>query len=245
MPAGMVAWSLSSLDDPKKMRLNKRLLQWNYLLSSKSRQLKFDLFWSLIQPVPGVSLLNLGASAPHLGRTLTGTENALVEQPEQDPRWSKLRVVGCNLLFGDMSEYHRQYQKKGFHAIVADGCRLPFGDKSFDIVFSNAVIEHLLPAQQQIMAREIVRVGRSWFVTTPNFWYPIEMHHKLPFMQFLPRSVQGFVQRKWRTWPEGEPINLLTIRQFAKLLPGSNVLKLRVTFYPETLIAYRVETTTN
>src|ERR1700690_2906186 len=98
MPAGMVAWSLRKLDDPKRMRLTKRLLQWNYLLSAKSRQLKFDLFWSLMKPVPGVSVLNLGASAPHLGRTLTGTENALVEQPEHDLRWSGLRVVGCNLL---------------------------------------------------------------------------------------------------------------------------------------------------
>ena len=121
-------------------------------------------------PAPGTSVLNLGAAAAHLGRALTG-ENSLLEQPEQDPRWRDLRVVGCNLWFGGMHQYHREHQAKGFHALVADGCCLPFGDKSFDIVFSNAVIEHLAAEDQKRMAKEISRVGRSWFVTTPNFWY--------------------------------------------------------------------------
>jgi SAM-dependent methyltransferase len=227
------------------MHLKRRLLQWNYSLSSKSRQRKFDLFWSLMKPAPGVSVLNLGASPPHLGQALTGGEDSLIEQPEQDPRWAGLKVVGCNVLFGDMSQYRREHAGKGFHTIVADGCRLPFPDKSFDIVFSNAVIEHVTPEQQQLMAKEIARVGRSWFVTTPNFWYPIEMHHKVPFFQFLPRPAQGFVQRKWKTWPEGEPINLLTSRQLKKLIPGSRVFKLRITFHPETLIAYRREASLN
>jgi len=220
------------------MGLKRHLLRWNYVLSSRSRQLKFDLFWSLMAPAPGTSVLNLGAAVAHLGRALTG-ENSLLEQPEQDPRWRDLRVVGCNLWFGGMHQYHREHQAKGFHALVADGCCLPFGDKSFDIVFSNAVIEHLAAEDQKRMAKEISRVGRSWFVTTPNFWYPIEMHHKVPFFQFLPRSAQSFVQRKWRTWPEGEPINLLTASQLQNLLPGSSVLKPRVTFYPETLVAFR------
>jgi Methyltransferase domain len=209
------------------------------VLSSRSRQLKLDLFWSLMMPAPGASVLNLGASAPHLGGALLGAENSLLEQPEQDPRWRSLRVVGCNVLFDDMCQYHREHRAKGFHALVADGCCLPFADKSFDIVFSNAVIEHLASEDQKRMAKEIDRVGRSWFVTTPNFWYPIEMHHKLPLFQFLPHFAQSFVQRKWKTWPEGEPINLLSASQLQDLLPGSSVLKPRVTFYPETLVAFR------
>lgn len=221
------------------MYIKRRLLEWNYELSAKSRQIKFDLFWSLMKPWPGCSVLNLGAAAPHLGKALIGRENTLLEQPEQDPRWRSLRVVGCNLNPADMEAYRREYREMGFQALVADGCRLPFANERFDIVFSNAVIEHLTPEGQRLMANEILRVGRSWFVTTPNFWYPIEPHHKLPLFQYLPRSAQARIQRRLKTWPEDEPINLLTTTELQKLLPGGKVFKVRVTFYPETIVAFR------
>ena len=136
------------------------------------------------------------------------------------------------------TEYSRTYRGRGFHAVILDGCRLPFADQSIDIVFSNAVIEHLEPEMQRKMADEIMRVGRSWFVTTPNFWYPIEMHNKLPFIHFLPTRVRLSIQRKLQTWPEGDPLSLLSATNLAALFPNSTILKVRVTFYPETLIAF-------
>jgi hypothetical protein len=221
------------------MRIVRHLGAVNYWLSSRSRQLKFDLFSSLMKPWPGCSILNLGAAPPHMGGTLMHAESNRMEQPEQDSRWRSFRVVGSNLNRDDMQRYQRDYHACGFQAVIADGCRLPFPDQSFDVVFSNAVIEHLTPEGQQGMASEILRVGRSWFVTTPNFWYPIEMHHKLPLFQFLPHTLQERIRRKYRTWPDGEPITLLTGRELARLLPGSQILKTRVTFFPETLIAFR------
>lgn len=210
----------------------------NYWLSSRSRQLKFELFASLMKPWPGCSILNLGAAPPHLGGTLMGSVSHRIEQPEQNAGWRNFRVVGCNLNREDMETYSRAYRGHGFRAVIADGCQLPFADQSFDVVFSNAVIEHLTPEGQQRMAREIARVGRSWFVTTPNFWFPVEMHHKLPLFQFLPVGLQERIRRRYQTWPDGEPINLLTAGEFRRLLPGSRIVKTRVTVFSETLIAY-------
>ena len=46
---------------------------------------------------------------------------------------------------------------------------LHFSDNSFDVVFSNSVIEHLYTkSNQEKMASEIRRVGKHYFLQTPN-----------------------------------------------------------------------------
>jgi hypothetical protein len=195
-----------------------------------------------MNPPQGATVLNLGGATPHLGSILLRKEHedpTYVEQPEQDPRWRSLRVIALNLDAAAMKEYRQLYPHNS--ALIGDGCRMPFSDKSVDIVFSNAVIEHLAPPQQVLMAREIMRVGRSWFVTTPNFYYPFEIHHKLPCIQFLPRFLQLFIRRRFRTYPGNEPLTLLKASQLQRLFPGSAIVKQRVTFYPETLIAYHTK----
>ena len=118
-------------------------------------------------------------------------------------------------------------------------CRLPFPDKSFAVVYSNAVLEHLPSWEaQQHFAEEVRRVGRGWFVATPNLWYPVEPHYHLPLVQFLP---QGWQRRLVRTLGKTPypVLRLLSKRQLRELFPESLILGCRVTFYPETLVAVR------
>jgi hypothetical protein len=214
-----------------------RQIQYRFNLQSRAR--KFDLFWDLLKPKPGDVVLNIGATAPHLGQALTGHQQlAAPEQPEQDPRWDKLIVLGVNIDQANSISYANYHGRNDRIGFTCDACNLPFEDKSIDIVFSNAVLEHVPRAMQQAMAREIMRVGKKWFITTPNYWFPYEMHHKLPFFQFLPARVQRYIQVRYGTWPQSEIISLLSARRMRKLFSTGEVTTLRVTFWPETIIAY-------
>jgi len=59
--------------------------------------------------------------------------------------------------------------------LLGDALDLRWPDKYFDAVYSNAAIEHVGDFDsQKRMAAEVMRVGKRWFVTTPNRWYPFE-----------------------------------------------------------------------
>ncbi|PYT24288.1 MAG: class I SAM-dependent methyltransferase, partial [Acidobacteria bacterium] len=54
-----------------------------------------------------------------------------------------------------------------FQSVFADGRALPFPDHSFDIVFSNSVIEHVGNHESQSQfANEIARVGEAYWIQT-------------------------------------------------------------------------------
>ena len=70
-----------------------------------------------------------------------------------------------------------------------------YADKEFDLVFSNSVIEHVgYEPEQKKMADEIMRVGRHYYVQTPNKFFPIDPHFVFPpYFQFLPLRVKIYL----------------------------------------------------
>ncbi len=201
-------------------------------LSHRSRTKKFELLHSLFQPRAGDRVLDIGASGDVF---LRYTFEDVYPFPD--------RIVAGGHDPREVSSARRHYPRPRY--AVFDGCTLPFPDKSFHLVFSNAVIEHILGEDRQAQfAREIMRVGRSWFVTTPNYWFPFESHYHLPLIQFLPHPLQRQYNHLFGTYiPKGEvqELALLSAGQLRRLFPTSHILKVRVTFWPETLVAYQMD----
>jgi len=140
--------------------------------------------------------------------------------------------------------------------VAGDGCMLPFKNRAFDIVFSNSVIEHVGgPAQRERFACEIARVGRSYWVQTPNRRFPVEMHLMLPLVQFLPKSWQRALVRRFTVWQlVAEPsraqreyyiehflneLHLLDARELQALFPDARILRERFLGLTKSLIAVR------
>lgn len=118
-----------------------------------------------------------------------------------------------------------------------------FKDDEFDIVFSNSVIEHLYSFDNQMkMAKECLRVGKYHFVQTPNKYFFIEPHFRLPFFNFLPKSIALFILTKTKLslgakWNQEnaketlKEIRLLDKKEFKKLFPQSNLYVERFLFF--------------
>jgi SAM-dependent methyltransferase len=139
-----------------------------------------------------------------------------------------------------------------FTSIVGDGRDLrQFQDGQFDVVFSNSVIEHVGQfREQQRMAREIVRVGKVYFVQTPNRYFPIEPHFLLPLFQFFPLRLKVFLithfnlgwYRKLPDRREAEElarsVRLLTEREVRALFPAAHIRKETVLGVTKSFVAY-------
>jgi SAM-dependent methyltransferase len=78
---------------------------------------------------------------------------------------------------------------------------IPYPDAYFDAAILANVFEHIPPDARQRSLDEICRVlkpGGALVGQIPNPYFPIESHSRLPFMGFLPISVQ---RRYWRFSP--------------------------------------------
>jgi len=97
--------------------------------------------------------------------------------------------------------------------VLCDGRALPFRDASFDLVISNAVIEHVGERHdQQAFVREHERVGRAFMITTPNRWFPVESHTRTLFRHW---------SSGWRARQSEHFSRLLSRREFKELLPSN------------------------
>jgi SAM-dependent methyltransferase len=143
-------------------------------------------------------------------------------------------------------------------AILGDGIRLPFADQSFDLVFSNSVIEHVGDAAAQArFAAEIARVGKRYWVQTPNRFFPLEQHMWTPFVHWLPRAWQRAIIPRFSVWRMVtkhnaaerefylhhylETIRLLSAAQLGALFPGAAIVRERALGWTKSLVAWKPE----
>jgi len=146
-------------------------------LSKISRNRKLELFYSIMRPTAQTKILDVGAEVDPRS---FGTPELIDSYP-----WRK-RVSALNISPQAIATIRQHYPD--VDAVVGDACHLPWPDNYFDVVFSNAVIEHVGDLERQRkMAGEIMRVGKRWFVATPNRWYPFEFHLRLPLVTWLPK----------------------------------------------------------
>lgn len=141
-------------------------------LSNNFRKKRFVLFKNLVHSLGfPLKIIDVG------GREIIWQQEGFC-----DPRMSEnVKITLLNL-------ESTKATHSNIKAVVGDARNMSqFVDGEFDIVFSNSVIEHVGNYEdQRQMANEIKRIGKRYFLQTPNRYFPIEPHFLFPFFQFLP-----------------------------------------------------------
>tara|TARA_B100000963_G_scaffold139462_1_gene121439 strand:+ start:820 stop:1524 length:705 start_codon:yes stop_codon:yes gene_type:complete len=110
-------------------------------------------------------------------------QNIILEKTKNNRNITCLSDQDCSIL-------EKKYPNiKDF--IIGDGTNTDFKDMSFDIVHSNATLEHVGSYNNQIaFVKEALRISKNHvFIQTPNRFYPIDFHTNLPLIHWLPKKI--------------------------------------------------------
>jgi len=163
----------------KKVSLFEKYFQ-KKLLENREKILK--IFFNEINYKDDKTLLDVGTTV-----SIDKNHNLILQKTLNNKNITCLSNQDCTLLNNAYSNV------KNF--IIGDGCDNQLDDNSFDIVYSNATIEHVGSYNnQKLFISECVRVAKKdIFITTPNRYFFLDFHTMIPFIHFLPKIVHRII----------------------------------------------------
>jgi hypothetical protein len=179
-------------------------------ISLRARLRVYESFAQVMRPAPGDRILDVGASDD------TGADSNMLEQayPYRDKLTCASLSDGQSILAAYPGVHHMR---------IVPGEPLPFRANEFDIVYSNAVLEHAgARASQGGFIRELCRVAPRRFIAVPNRRFPVEHHTCLPLLHWLP---PGWFRRllrgtRYDVWSREENLNYISAAEIRALWPG-------------------------
>ena len=198
-------------------------------ISLRSRRRKLALFTETMRPTAETTVVDVGVDDSGFGEQGScGTLNFF----EELYPWPE-RITGVGIHEG--RRFTQRYPAARY--VRASALGLPFEDGAFDVYFSNAVIEHVGPrnAQRRFVA-EALRVAPRVFITTPNRWFPIELHTRAPLVHWLPDAAAhrayDLIRKPW-----AKENHLLGPRDLRELFPVERQSDVRIVNLGMTLVA--------
>lgn len=186
----------------------------------KGRERIYKIFKKNIPLKKKYKLIDIGTSP-----ILEKSENIILSKYKWKENITCLSDQNCNIL-------KKKYKKTKF--FIGDAKKIKYDNNKFDIVYSSATIEHLGSYQNQLKAiKEMYRISRRFlFLTTPNRFFPIEMHTKLPFLHFLPkkifRSILKYFGEKFFCYEKN--LNLLSRKDLDNLCRDAEIKNYKIVY---------------
>jgi hypothetical protein len=178
-----------------------------------------------------------------------------------DYNWSLInedpKVTIINLSFDDFGNTP-PIIKKNLEYKIGDGTNLQYPDKSFDIVYSNSVIEHLHSFDnQKKFADEAMRAGKGVYIQTPAYEFFMEPHLITPFIHWLPAKWEARLIKNFSVWgiltrPTRKECDdflaerrLLNYKEFKQLFKDCEIKREKFLFFTKSYIAVKKPSNNN
>jgi hypothetical protein len=175
-------------------------------------------FLRLTAPGPDSTLLDVGVS------DVVGEAANVLERKYPHP--NRITAVGL----GTAEAFQREFPNVDYRRIEP-GEPLPFADASFDIVTSNAVLEHVGSEAAQIaLVAEMARVGRQVFISVPHRLFPVEHHTAIPFLHWLDVTFRPACALLGKQeWTDRANLIMMTRRQLQGVVPKGRASRIGMT----------------
>lgn len=184
---------------------------------SRSRTEKLDLFLNCVCNSKQNTILDVGAADIEY----SPFDNFLEKHYPHPEKITALSIY-------PLTHFSQRYPDVS--TVVFQGGKFPFEDNAFDVVHSNAVIEHVGGKDKQVeFVKELARVGNRFFFTTPSRYFPFETHTNVPFFHYLPkRNFDCFLRVIGKEWATGDYMNLLSKYDLENILLLAGVRKFKI-----------------
>jgi SAM-dependent methyltransferase len=190
----------------------------SFKISGYNRRRKYAQFLRTFPVDARTTILDVGYTSSEY----TGYENYL---ERNYPYPGSITALGTD----DPALFHKSHP--GVRAVRYDGRIFPFADKQFDICWSNAVIEHVGDYDRQLLfLKEVKRTSRAAFLTTPNRYFPFEVHTRIPLLHWLPRNIfNRILPVLGKDFAAGDYMFLLSLGRIRQLLADAGIGNYTVT----------------
>jgi SAM-dependent methyltransferase len=181
-------------------------------ISKKNRIKKYDLFLQKIKPSITDKIIDVGFA----NEEYSSVDNFLEKNYPHQSNITALGVLEYDL-------FQERYPK--VNVVRYDGRVFPFEDKYFDIGWSNAVIEHVGDEDRQVQfLKELNRTCKKIYFTTPNRYFPFEVHTRYPLIHWLPKKIfDKILNLTSKKWAAGEYMNLLSRKKLQQILNKAGI----------------------
>lgn len=149
--------------------------------SQRKRRERMAMFIEVMELKGGETVIDLGGTPVFWEDCATPLKITIINLPGINPPKPNNTIHEIKLLHGDACSVDM------------------FDNMSFEIAFSNSVIEHVGDeTKQSEMACEVKRLAPRYWIQTPSIWFPIEAHNNMPFWWFWPHWLQNLKIKRWR-----------------------------------------------
>jgi hypothetical protein len=191
-------------------QLNARYFRDGSQIRTKWRRARLNEFFSRVAPPSKARIVDLG-----------GTSSM----------WSLMDHDFLVTLVNLPGSFRQETSDLRISLVEADATNLRdvFDSKSFDVVYSNSVIEHVGDEAKQIaFAAEVHRLANAFWIQTPSIRFPFEVHTRVPLFWKLPNAVRERLITSWErqlpAWSEMiKGTRVLTEARMRELFPSGQV----------------------